>query len=94
MTLKFDELNQVHFIACIFFVFSNCLFVLPYFQVQCLRRLELENQEAGERLEEVVKRGEALLEQVQASLADIAQSQLDMQGLVEARSPNNRNSYS
>lgn len=46
-----------------------------------LRRLEQDNKEAGERLEEVVRRGEALLEQIQAALADIAQSQLDMQHL-------------
>uniref|UniRef100_A0A224XNH3 Mediator of RNA polymerase II transcription subunit 21 n=1 Tax=Panstrongylus lignarius TaxID=156445 RepID=A0A224XNH3_9HEMI len=50
-------------------------------QLQCLRRLEQDNQEAAERLEEVVRKGEALLEQVQGSLADIAQSQLDMQHL-------------
>lgn len=46
-----------------------------------LRRLEQDNKDAGERLEEVVRRGEALLEQIQAALADIAQSQLDMQHL-------------
>ncbi|XP_014248316.1 mediator of RNA polymerase II transcription subunit 21 [Cimex lectularius] len=50
-------------------------------QLQCLKRLEQDNQEAAERLDEVVRRGEILLEQVQASLADIAQSQLDMQHL-------------
>lgn len=50
-------------------------------QVQSLRRLEQDNREAGERLEEVVHRGEALLEQIQSALADIAQSQLDMQHL-------------
>lgn len=50
-------------------------------QHQCLRKLEQENQEAAERLEEVVRRGEILWEQVQASLADIAQSQLEMQHL-------------
>jgi len=49
--------------------------------VASLRRLEQDNKEAGERLEEVVRRGEALLEQIQAALADIAQSQLDMQHL-------------
>lgn len=43
-----------------------------------LRRLELENQEAAERLQDVVRRGEGLLEQIQASLADIVQCQLDM----------------
>lgn len=50
-------------------------------QVASLRKLEQENQEAGQRLEEVVRRGEALLEKIQAALADIAQSQLDMQQL-------------
>ncbi|KDR22437.1 mediator of RNA polymerase II transcription subunit 21 [Zootermopsis nevadensis] len=50
-------------------------------QVASLRRLEQDNKDAGEQLEEVVRRGEALLEQIQAALADIAQSQLDMQHL-------------
>ncbi|XP_016904470.1 mediator of RNA polymerase II transcription subunit 21 [Apis cerana] len=48
-------------------------------QVASLSRLEQENQEAGEQLEEVVKQGEALLQRIQAALQDIAQSQLDMQ---------------
>nr|CAD7412893.1 unnamed protein product [Timema poppensis] len=50
-------------------------------QVASLRHLEQDNREAGEQLEDVVRRGEALLEQVQAALADIAKSQLDMQHL-------------
>nr|CAD7401656.1 unnamed protein product [Timema cristinae] len=50
--------------------------------VASLRHLEQDNREAGEQLEDVVRRGEALLEQVQAALADIAKSQLDMQHLV------------
>uniref|UniRef100_A0A0A9Y3U1 Mediator of RNA polymerase II transcription subunit 21 n=1 Tax=Lygus hesperus TaxID=30085 RepID=A0A0A9Y3U1_LYGHE len=50
-------------------------------QTACLRRLETDNQEAAERLDEVVRSGEYLLEQVQAALADIAQSQLEMQNL-------------
>ncbi|XP_046387048.1 mediator of RNA polymerase II transcription subunit 21 [Ischnura elegans] len=54
-------------------------------QISSLRRLEQENQEAGERLEEVVQRGEALLAQVQAALADIAQSQLEMQRMLDGR---------
>ncbi|XP_046979478.1 mediator of RNA polymerase II transcription subunit 21 isoform X2 [Schistocerca americana] len=45
-----------------------------------------ENKEAGEQLEEVVRRGEALLQQIQDALADIAQSQLDMQRLAAADS--------
>lgn len=48
-------------------------------QVASLAKLEQENQEAGERLEEVVKQGELLLVQIQAALQDIAQTQLDMQ---------------
>ncbi|XP_017884544.1 mediator of RNA polymerase II transcription subunit 21 [Ceratina calcarata] len=48
-------------------------------QVASLGRLEQENREAGERLEEVVRQGESLLQRIQAALQDIAQSQLDMQ---------------
>lgn len=48
-------------------------------QVASLRRLEQENQLAAERLEEVVRKGELLLEQIQAALSDIAQQQLDIQ---------------
>ncbi|XP_050421494.1 mediator of RNA polymerase II transcription subunit 21 [Adelges cooleyi] len=48
-------------------------------QVASLRRLEQENQVAAERLEEVVRKGEHLLEQIQAALSDIAQQQLDIQ---------------
>lgn len=48
-------------------------------QVASLGRLEQENQQAGEQLEEVVRQGEALLQRIQAALQDIAQSQLDMQ---------------
>ncbi|XP_046979477.1 mediator of RNA polymerase II transcription subunit 21 isoform X1 [Schistocerca americana] len=57
-------------------------------ELQCnsLRLLEQENKEAGEQLEEVVRRGEALLQQIQDALADIAQSQLDMQRLAAADS--------
>lgn len=48
-------------------------------QVASLNRLEQENQEAGEQLEEIVRQGEVLLQRIQAALQDIAQSQLDMQ---------------
>ena len=48
-------------------------------QIQSLKRLEVENQETAERLEEVVDRGQKLLEKIQAALSDIAQAQLDMQ---------------
>lgn len=53
----------------------------PELQSASLRRLEQENQEAAKRLEEVMQRGEALLEQIQQALHDIAQSQLDIQKL-------------
>uniref|UniRef100_A0A182JJ77 Mediator of RNA polymerase II transcription subunit 21 n=2 Tax=Anopheles atroparvus TaxID=41427 RepID=A0A182JJ77_ANOAO len=48
-------------------------------QVQSLQRLESENKESAEKLEEIVRKGELLLEKIQAALSDIAQSQLDMQ---------------
>ncbi|XP_018539840.1 mediator of RNA polymerase II transcription subunit 21 isoform X1 [Lates calcarifer] len=41
-----------------------------------LRQLEEENHEAAARLEDVVYRGDMLLEKIQSALADIAQSQL------------------
>lgn len=53
-----------------------------------LRQLEQESQKAGERLEEVVARGEVLLSQIQSALADIAQSQLDMQHSAPSHFPN------
>lgn len=46
-------------------------------QVQSLRRLEAENQQAAEKLEEVVRKGELLLEKIQSALSDIAQSQIE-----------------
>lgn len=46
-----------------------------------MRRLENENREVAQRLEETVIRGEALLEQIQTALQDIANSQLKMQCL-------------
>lgn len=45
-------------------------------QAASLRQLEDENHEAAARLEEVVYRGDMLLEKIQSALADIAQSQL------------------
>ncbi|KAL7982798.1 hypothetical protein Chor_005201 [Crotalus horridus] len=45
-------------------------------QAANLYRLEEENHEAAARLEEVVYRGDLLLEKIQSALADIAQSQL------------------
>ncbi len=46
-----------------------------------LKRLEQENEEAAQRLEEVVERGEKLLSQIQDALHDIAQAQLECQAL-------------
>lgn len=48
-------------------------------QNSSLKRLEIENQETAEHLEQVVQKGELLLEKIQSALGDIAQSQLDMQ---------------
>ncbi|NXF90559.1 MED21 polymerase, partial [Eubucco bourcierii] len=45
-------------------------------QAASLYQLEEENHEAAARLEEVVYRGDMLLEKIQSALADIAQSQL------------------
>ncbi|CAL8386503.1 unnamed protein product [Boreogadus saida] len=45
-------------------------------QAASLRQLEEENHEAALRLEEVVNRGDGLLDKIQSALADIAQSQL------------------
>ena len=49
----------------------------PELQSSHLRKLEIENQEEAQRLEETVKKGEKLLEQIQSSLQDIAESQLN-----------------
>lgn len=51
----------------------------PELQAASLRRLEQENQDAARRLEEVVRRGDVLLDQIQQALHDIAQSQLEIQ---------------
>ncbi|XP_026465505.1 mediator of RNA polymerase II transcription subunit 21-like [Ctenocephalides felis] len=48
-------------------------------QNNSLRVLETENQEAADRLEKMVARGELLLEKIQSALRHIAQAQLDMQ---------------
>lgn len=55
--------------------------------MQSLRILEVENQEAAERLEAIVHHGQELLEKIQAALSDIAQAQLDMQHLTKATQP-------
>ena len=46
-------------------------------QFQSLKRLEKENQDAAENLEDMVAKGEQLLEKIQKCLADIASSQLE-----------------
>lgn len=53
----------------------------PELQAKSLQKLEQENQDAARKLEDVVKRGESLLEQIQQALHDIAQSQLETQRL-------------
>ncbi|XP_067633874.1 mediator of RNA polymerase II transcription subunit 21 [Eurosta solidaginis] len=47
-------------------------------QLQSLKRLEVENQEAAKKLEDIVQHGERILEKIQISLEDIAQAQLEM----------------
>ncbi|KAI5696353.1 mediator of RNA polymerase II transcription subunit 21-like isoform X2 [Diaphorina citri] len=54
-------------------------------QLASLRKLEQDNQGAAERLEDTVRRGELLLEQIQAALTDIAQSQLETNGVVQEK---------
>ena len=51
------------------------------FQLAALQKLEIENFQAARKLEEVVEKGELLLQQVQTALSDIAQTQLKMQAL-------------
>jgi len=48
----------------------------PELQVAALRRLEIENQEAAQRLQDTVAKGEALLDKIQTILSEIANSQL------------------
>lgn len=55
-------------------------------QVQSLKKLEVENQNAYFQLEEVVQKGEILLEKIQIALSDIAKSQIE--GKFENSTPN------
>eukprot|EP00058_Branchiostoma_floridae_P009337 XP_002594825.1 hypothetical protein BRAFLDRAFT_85990 [Branchiostoma floridae] len=48
-------------------------------QAQSLQRLEQDNQDAARKLEDVVRRGEVLLEQIQKALSEIAETQLKTQ---------------
>lgn len=50
-------------------------------QAASLQKLEEENREAAAKLKQVVHQGEAILQEIQAALHDIAQAQLDMQKL-------------
>ncbi|KAL8613179.1 Mediator of RNA polymerase II transcription subunit 21 [Nucella lapillus] len=50
-------------------------------QLTSLQRLETENQDAANRLEGVVMKGEELLAEIQLALQDIAQAQLQSQAL-------------
>ena len=50
-------------------------------QSASLQKLKEENIKAANKLEEVVKQGEATLKEIQAALHDIAQAQLEMQKL-------------
>ena len=65
------------------------IFAVDCFQLQSLRVLELQNQEAAEKLEHIVHRGQDLLEQIQTALSDIAQAQLEMQHLSKGMNNNN-----
>lgn len=49
----------------------------PELQVQSLQILENENRKESEGLEEVVKKGEDLLEKIQAALSEIAKHMID-----------------
>ena len=59
---------------------SMTIFILCL-QLKSLNQLEIENQEAAQNLDEVVKRGEQLLQKIQEAQHDIAQVQLQCQAL-------------
>ena len=50
-------------------------------QSASLKKLEDENQESANKLEDIVRQGEATLKEIQAALHDIAQAQLEIQNL-------------
>ncbi|KAL1454389.1 hypothetical protein WDU94_010655 [Cyamophila willieti] len=54
-------------------------------QLASLRKLETDNQGAAEQLEDTVRRGELLLEQIQSALTEIAQSQLETNGVKQEK---------
>ena len=61
----------------------------PELQVAALRRLEVENQEAAQQLQDTVAKGEALLDKIQNILSEIANSQLKAQRMQHLRAVNN-----
>ena len=50
-------------------------------QEASLIELEKQNSEAAQKLEDVVKQGEAILQEIQSALHDVAQQQLEIQKL-------------
>lgn len=50
-------------------------------QLESLKYLEEENIKAADQLEEIVQRGEVLLEKIQSALSDIAKTQLEAKNL-------------
>ncbi|XP_060084732.1 mediator of RNA polymerase II transcription subunit 21-like [Ylistrum balloti] len=50
-------------------------------QIATLKKLETENQDTAKNLEDIVSKGEGLLEQIQSALRDIAQCQLQCQAM-------------
>ncbi len=50
-------------------------------QEASLQKLEKENADAAQKLGDVVKQGEAILQEIQSALHDVAQSQLEIQKL-------------
>lgn len=53
------------------FTVINTFYFIHSIQAGHLKKLEIDNQEEAQRLEQTVKKGEKLLEQIQASLQDI-----------------------
>lgn len=66
-------------------------FISEYIKIHVLKaaslyKLEEENHEAATCLEDVVYRGDMLLEKIQSALADIAQSQLKTRSVTHSQS--------
>ena len=58
-------------------------------QSASLQKLEEENRESAVKLEQVVKQGTTVLNEIQSALHDIAQAQLEMQKLEALTTINN-----